>query len=260
MFTLRPGKVLRSAVGTILHDDIIGAEEGLWLQTPSGRHALCLRPTMEDFILKMPRKSQIIYPKDLGLILLRGDIHPAARVLQAGIGSGALAISLLRFIGPAGRLVSYELSPDQAAVAEENIRRFFGQDPPQHVLELRDIYAGIAERDLDTIILDVPEPERCVGAAAAALRPGGALLVWLPTTPQVHRLVAALKDERRFGLIETVEQLLRPWYVSRISMRPEHRMVAHTGFLISARRCEPLPGGADDPEDAHEPLLSADDA
>ncbi len=162
-------------------------------------------------------------------------------MLEAGLGAGASAIFLLRFLGPEGQLTSYESREEFAQLAAKSIREvqdLYGDSGTPHSVVLRDIYEGIDERDLDAVLLDVPEPERAVEHVATALRPGGALMSWLPTTLQVYSLVRMLQQDPNWTLIETTESLLRPWEVSQNSIRPAHRMVAHTGFLISARRVE----------------------
>lgn len=234
---LQPGRVFQAPPGgAVRHDDVAGLPEGAVVPTTTGQPILCLRPTLEEYILAMPRRTQVIYPKDLGQILVRSNLGPGGRALEAGVGSGATSLALLRLLGPTGTLVSYERRPEFAELARDNVRRFLGEDPPNWRIELRDVYEGIDERDLDAVVLDVPEPYRCVDAAAAAVRPGGVLLVWLPTTNQVQQMVVALRRHPAWDLVDTTELLLRPWHVSQESVRPEHRMVAHTGFLITARR------------------------
>jgi len=181
-------------------------------------------------VLKMPRGAQVIYPKDLGAILLAADLAPGQRVLEAGVGSGALSIAALR----AGvSIIGYELREDFAEVAKRNVAAMLGPDAPYEV-ELRDVTAGIDERDLDRILLDMPEPHLVVGHAAVALRPGGILMAYLPTINQTALLREALEDSP-FAMAETVEILRRTWHIERRSVRPDHRMVAHTGFLTTAR-------------------------
>lgn len=246
---LQHGKGFHSSHGLLPHSEIIGRCEGDRLLTNIGRPMLCLRPTLEEYVFKMKRRSQIIYPKDIGMVLVKGDIRPGSRVLEIGVGSGSLGIALLRAVGPTGRLVSYEAREDMAALARKNAVEYLGVDP---TIEIRDGYAGIDEREMDTVIVDLPEPHRLVGEAARALRAGGIFLSWLPTVMQVFELHRVLREEPRFDLVETVELLARPWHSTPRSLRPEHRMVAHTGFLVSARRCaprenalEPAPGGLD---------------
>ncbi|HEY8551882.1 MAG TPA: tRNA (adenine-N1)-methyltransferase [Thermaerobacter sp.] len=260
---LGPGRVFQAPGGGIVrHEAVVGLPEGSAITTSTGGVLRVLRPTLEDYILLMPRRTQVIYPKDLGQILVRSNLGPGDRVLEAGVGSGATTLALLRAVGPSGEVISYERRPEFARLARENVERFFGGRPSWWRLELRDVYAGIDEQGLDAVLLDVPEPVHCVDAAALALRPGGVLLCWLPTTNQVQQLVTSLRRHPAWDLIETTELLLRPWHVTAASVRPEHRMVAHTGFLITARRVVPgegaeaAAGGANTPDAATGPLAS----
>ena len=212
---------------------MIGATEGCTVTGSTGRAFLALRPTLSDVILKMPRGAQVIYPKDLGAILLAADIAPGQRVLEAGVGSGALSMTVLR---AGASVVGYELRQDFAERAVANVHAALGSDVPYRV-EIRDVTEGIDEPALDRILLDMPEPHKVVGPAAAALRPGGILLAYLPTINQTALLRQALDDaDAPFGLAETQEILRRTWHVEARSVRPDHRMVGHTGFLTTARR------------------------
>ncbi|HXZ24731.1 MAG TPA: tRNA (adenine-N1)-methyltransferase [Nitrospiria bacterium] len=233
--TLKAGDRFQYSGEWLSHDSLIGQEEGRWVRLSGGSRMLVLRPTLSDFVMKMPRGAQILYPKDLASILIKADIFPGARVLEAGIGSGALTLALLRSIGEKGRLFSYELREDFANQALKNIRRYLGETP-QLTLHIQDVASGIIERELDRIVLDLPEPWRVVGPALEALRPGGLFLTFLPTVPQVEKLVAALQGSGGFDLIETTENLERPWQIEGRSVRPQLRMVAHSGFLTVARR------------------------
>lgn len=241
--TLRRGRIFQThRVGLLPHDRLIGLPEGSRVATERGAVVTVLRPTLEEALQTVPRRTQILFPKDIGLILLRGSVLPGATVLEAGIGSGALAAALLRYLGPDGHLISYEVRPEFAHLAEENLAAFraaFGDAGARHTIRIRDVYEGIEERDLDTVILDVPEPWRAVGHAADALRPGGSLLCWVPTALQLYEVARALQEDPRYGDVAVSETLLRPWDVGPQTARPAHRMVAHTGFLISARRCLP---------------------
>ncbi len=242
LIKLGMGKVFESHLGYLPHEEIIGNEEGCRLPTHSGHEIVLLKPGLADYILEMPRQSQVIYPKDIGPILLHADIYPGATVVEAGIGSGALTMALLRAVGPLGRVVSYEVREDLAAQAMLNIQAFL---PGVETLLLRhgDIYEGIVERDVDRIALDLPEPWRAVGVAAEALRTGGQLMSFLPTVLQVHRLYETLAADPRFDFIDSFEVLHRPWHLAATSARPAHRMVAHTGFITKAIRCAPRGGG-----------------
>ncbi len=243
LITLRQGAQFHTHAGIVAHDDVIGALEGSYVAGNTGRYFLLLRPTLSDVVLKMPRGAQVIYPKDLGAILLAADLAPGQRVLEAGVGSGALSIAALR----AGvHIKGYELREDFAEVAKKNVYAMLGEDVPYDI-EIRDVTLGIDERDLDRILLDMPEPEKVVVHAATALRPGGILMAYLPTINQT----ALLREElarHNFGLAETVEILRRTWHIEARSVRPDHRMVAHTGFLTTARRLIPVaPKGSPDP-------------
>jgi tRNA (adenine57-N1/adenine58-N1)-methyltransferase len=236
LITLVDGATFHTHAGVVAHDDLIGSCEGRSITGSTGRSFLVLRPTLSDVVLKMPRGAQVIYPKDLGAILIAADIGPGQRVLEAGVGSGALSMTVLR---AGASIVGYELREDFAARAEKNVIAALGPDPSYRV-EIRDVTQGIDERDLDRILLDMPEPHKVVAAAGAALRPGGILLAYLPTINQTALLRQAL-DERDapFGLAETQEVIRRTWHVEARSVRPDHRMVGHTGFLTTARRIEP---------------------
>ena len=235
VLALKKGKIFQHSGETIAHDDLIGLEEGNKITLSGGTRMTVLRPILAEYILKMPRGAQVIYPKDLGIILVWGDIYPGARVLEAGVGSGALTMALLRAVGEKGRVFSYEVREDFARHAEKNIQQYLG-DLHHWQLHRRDIYEGIVERELDRIILDLPEPWRLVPQAEITLRSGGILLSYLPTIPQVDQLVQQLRASRAFDFIETIETLLRSWNIEGRSVRPNHRMVAHTGFITTARR------------------------
>ena len=186
----------------------------------------------------MPRGPQIIYPKDLGNIISFADIFPGATVIEAGLGSGALTAALLRAVGDAGRVVTYEIDESVVPRAWQNIRRVI-PNPSNLTVTIGDVYQGIAERQVDRVVLDVPEPWQAVAGIAEALVMGGMMISFLPTILQVHQLAGQLQADGRFQLIETIETLLRPWHVTERSVRPAHRMVAHSGFLTTAVRCQP---------------------
>lgn len=229
---LRPGGQFHSHAGYVEHDQIIGVEEGATVRSTKGSPYVVVRPTLADFVLKMPRGAQVIYPKDLGPILMLADIFPGARVLESGVGSGALSMTLLR---AGAEVTGYEIRDDFASRARNNVAAFLGDEASaRYRVEVRDCYEGIDLRDLDRIVLDLPEPWQVVKHAELALRPGGVLLAYTPSVVQVMQLREAL-EASRFDLAETVEVLSRSWHVDGQAVRPDHRMVAHTGFLTHAR-------------------------
>ncbi len=240
MFTLLDGGEFHCHAGILSHDEIIGSDAGSQFTTTKGTVFRALVPTMSDYILKMPRGAQVVYPKDHGTIITFADIFPGARVLESGVGSGALSISLLRAIGPNGYLVGYDIREDFAAQAQRNVQKFMGDDLPWRV-DVRDIYEGIDETDLDRIVLDLPEPWRVIDHAEKALVPGGMIISYSPSITQAVQTREKL-DESNFGMASTFETLLRGWHIEGQAVRPDHRMVAHTGFLTVAR----LLGGESD--------------
>jgi tRNA (adenine57-N1/adenine58-N1)-methyltransferase len=232
LITLEAGGEYHSHAGFVRHDDLIGQPEGTVVRSTRGAGFTAFRPTLSDFVLLMKRGAQVIYPKDLGPILMLADIFPGARVLESGIGSGALSMTMLR----AGAVVhGYELREDFAARARANVFAFLGDEvADRYHVEVRNAYEGIDETDLDRIVLDLPEPWQVVKPAAGALRPGGILVAYTPSILQVAQLRETL-DNHGFVLAETTEVLRRTWHVEGQAVRPDHRMVAHTGFLTSAR-------------------------
>jgi tRNA (adenine57-N1/adenine58-N1)-methyltransferase len=240
LVTLVPGGEFHTHSGPVLHDDMIGRPEGLVVRSTRGARYTVVRPTLAEVVLKMPRGAQVIYPKDLGPMLILADIFPGARVLESGLGSGALSMTLLR---AGAEIFGYEIREDFAERAQANVAGFLGAGAlDRYHVEVRDIYEGIATVDLDRIVLDLPEPWQVVAHAEEALRPGGILVSYLPTITQVATLRGTL-GRSGFGMAETVEVLQRTWHIEGQSVRPDHRMVGHTGFLTSAR----LLGGGDGP-------------
>jgi len=226
--------------GTLQSEQVIGLPEGSRVRTSTNMPYWVLRPTYAHLIPNLPRRAQVIYPKDTAIMLLWGDIFPGASVVEIGAGPGALSIALLRAIGPTGTLVTIENREDHCAMARENVARFFGE-APNWTLQLGDAYVGIAAQEVDRLLIDVPEPWRVLPHAAQALRPGGVFVGYSPTVIQVKSLVDELRASPSFTAIEIIETLLRPWHVKDLSARPEHRMVAHTGFLVFARRTAETP-------------------
>jgi tRNA (adenine57-N1/adenine58-N1)-methyltransferase len=266
LVSLRSGRTFQSHSGIVAHDTLIGASEGTQVEAHMGDSSrrsnaryLAVRPTLADVVLNMPRGAQVIYPKDLGAILIAADIFPGARVLEAGVGSGALSMTLLR---AGARITGYEIRPDFAATAAANVRAVVGDAEGYDVSE-RDVYEGIEERALDRIVLDLPEPWRVVPHAEEALVAGGILCSYLPSITQVVEFRTALSASS-FGLEETFEVLRRTWHIEGRSVRPDQRMVAHTGFITTARllarggedgmvRETPAVGSAAAPAAAHGP-------
>ena len=233
LVTLRAGDQFHSHGGVLEHDDLLGRDEGVVASATHGTRYQVVRPTLADFVLKMPRGAQVIYPKDLGPILFLADVFPGARILESGVGSGALSATLLR---AGAEVVGYEARDDFAQRARSNVGAFLGDEAlERYRVEVRDTYAGIDERGLDRVVLDLPEPWQVVKHAEAALRPGGIFVAYTPGVMQVSQLREAL-DASGFALPETLEVLHRTWHVEGQSVRPDHRMVAHTGFLTHARR------------------------
>jgi tRNA (adenine57-N1/adenine58-N1)-methyltransferase len=245
LVTLAEGGEFHTHAGPVAHADIIGREEGCSVRSSRGSHYTVVRPTLAEAVLKMPRGAQVIYPKDLGPILMLADIYPGARVFETGVGSGALSMALLR---AGAEVVGYEIRPDFAARARANVSGHLGADALAHYdVHHRDSYEGIAADHgaFDRVVLDVPEPWRVTKHAAAALHPGGILLAYLPTIGQVAQLREALAADG-FGMAETLEVLQRTWHVEGQSIRPDHRMVAHTGFLTHARLLQGEPEGPEE--------------
>jgi tRNA (adenine57-N1/adenine58-N1)-methyltransferase catalytic subunit len=232
LVTLKPGGEFHSHAGFVPHDEVLGAPEGSTVRSTRNSPYLAVRPTLSDFVLKMPRGAQVIYPKDLGPILMLADIYPGARVLESGVGSGALSMAMLR---AGAEIVGYELREDFAERAQANVSSFLGEEAvSRYRVELRDCYDGIDETDLDRVVLDLPEPWQVVKHAERALHPGGILLAYTPSIVQVQQLREAL-EASAFDMPETLEVLNRTWHVEGQAVRPDHRMVAHTGFLTHAR-------------------------
>jgi len=232
LLVLQAGGEFHSHAGFVPHDEIIGGSEGMSARSTRGTAYRVLRPTLSDFVLKMPRGAQVIYPKDLGPMLMMADIFPGARVLESGVGSGALSMTMLR----AGAVVTgYELREDFANRAQANVASFLGDETlERYDVHLRDCYEGIDGVGFDRVVLDLPEPWNVVKHAEGALAPGGILLAYTPSITQAAQLRETL-EESDFAMAETLEVLNRSWHIEGQSVRPDHRMVAHTGFLTSAR-------------------------
>lgn len=233
---LQAGGQFHYHLGIVPHDEMIGREAGMRVTSSGGGSLLVLRPRLADFVLKMPRGATVVYPKDMGPIAIYADIAPGMTVLEAGTGSGALTLALLRFVGPAGRVVSVERREDHAAHARKTIVRWLGEVPPNLDLRIGEVEEAIEDLRPERIVLDLPEPWHAVPVAAEHQPGGGVLCAYLPTVPQIQTLTEAMRDSNRFAQIEVFETLFRTWTVEGRSVRPDHRMVGHTGFLVVARR------------------------
>ena len=236
LITLEVGGSFHSHHGPISHDVIIGVQEGSDVETSMGRHYRVLRPTLAEFVLKMPRGAQVIYPKDVGPILVETDIFPGARVLEAGTGSGSLTLALLRAVGPKGTVHTFDVREDFHTKALRNIERFTAGDPTYGTLDARlgDMYEDEISVDVDRVVLDLTEPWRALPTIDRCLRPGGILTAYMPTITQVQNLIPAL--QQGWAMVRTFETMQRGWTVDGLSVRPDHRMVAHTAFLVTARK------------------------
>lgn len=240
---LEPGKVFHTHRGILAHDDIIGLPDGSVVTNNAGVEHLALRPLLNDFVMAMPRGAAIIYPKDAAQILALADIHPGATVVEAGVGSGALSLWLLRAIGPTGRLASFERREEFADVARGNVATFFGADPENWSITLGDLAEALPETmsdaSVDRVVLDMLAPWECLPAVSAALKPGGVLLCYVATVTQLSRVAEAIRRSGLYTNPDASETMVRGWHVEGLAVRPDHRMIGHTGFLITARRLAP---------------------
>ena len=237
--TLEAGRLFHTHKGALAHDDLIGSPEGVVVTSTGNVDYLALRPLLQDFVLSMPRGATVVYPKDAAQIVGLADIFPGALVVEAGAGSAALTCSLLRAVGERGRVVSYERRSDFAAVAARNVSTFFGDLPPTWELVVADIAEVEVPPDVDRVVLDLLAPWDLVDQVAAALTPGGVLCSYVATTTQLSRLVETLRAHTGFTEPYACETLVRTWHVEGLSVRPDHRMVGHTGFLVTTRRLAP---------------------
>jgi tRNA (adenine57-N1/adenine58-N1)-methyltransferase len=235
---LEPGKAFHTHRGILAHDDLIGLPDGSVVTSSGGTAYLALRPLLADYVLSMPRGAQVIYPKDIAQIVMMGDVFPGARVLEAGAGSGALTCALLRAVGAEGQVTSYELRPDFAGIARRNVEGFFGGQRPNWALRVGDV-AECADTGFDRIILDMLTPWDVLDVVARALVPGGVFVGYVATTPQLSELVEALRERGGFTEPRAWESLVRDWHAEGLAVRPDHRMIAHTAFLVTARRLAP---------------------
>lgn len=254
--TVEPGRLFHTHHGAIAHDDLIAAPEGVVVTSTGGMPYLALRPLLADFTLSMPRGAAVVYPKDSAAIVGFADVFPGARVVEAGAGSGALTCALLRAVGDSGRVTSYERRAEFAEIARRNVERFFGGVHPAWRLRVDDL-ANTDERAADRAILDMLAPWEPLPAVAAALAPGGVVCAYVATTTQLSRIVEALRGHGGFAEPEAFETLQRPWHVEGLAVRPGHRMVGHTGFLVTARRLAP---GVTAPPRRRRPVSTRDNA
>lgn len=235
---LEPGKAYHTHRGALPHDDLIGLLDGSVVMSANGTAYLALRPLLADYVLSMPRGAQVIYPKDAAQIVAMGDVFPGARVLEAGAGSGALTCSLLRAVGEGGQVWSYELRDDFAAIARKNVEAWFGGPHPAWNLKVGDV-ADCAEAGFDRIILDLLTPYAVLDLVERALVPGGVFIGYVATTTQLSDLVEALRERGCFTEPLAWESLIRDWHADGLAVRPDHRMIAHTAFLVRTRKLAP---------------------
>ena len=238
-FTITEGKEWHTHKGWIVHDELIGLPEGSVVSTTAGLKFTAFKPLLADYVLTMPRGATIVYPKDAAMIVGLADIYPGARVLEAGVGSGALTISLLRAVGPTGKVNSIERRADFAENAHANVTNYFGGKLSNWSLSVGDLQDQNFESEYDRVVLDMLAPWECVDLAARALRPGGVFLAYVATTTQLSVTAEALKDDGRFTEPESSETIVRGWHHEGLAVRPQQRMIGHTGFLIQSRRMAP---------------------
>jgi tRNA (adenine57-N1/adenine58-N1)-methyltransferase len=260
--TLTAGKTFHTHRGWIDHDALIGSPEGVVVRTTGGVDYLALRPLYADFVLSMPRGAAVVYPKDAGQVVTMGDVYPGARVVEAGVGSGALTCALLRAVGDQGSVRSYERRDDFAEIARGNVETFFGGPHPAWTLTVGDLSDRLTAEPAataDRVVLDMLAPWECVDAVSRALVPGGVVLAYVATTTQLSRTVEDLRSHGTFTEPEAWESMVRGWHVEGLAVRPDHRMVGHTGFLVRSRR---LADGVAPPVRRRRPAKSAatDDA
>jgi len=238
-FTIVPGKEWHTHKGWITHDDLIGMPEGSVVSTTAGLKFTAFKPLLADYVLTMPRGATIVYPKDAAMIVGLADIYPGARVLEAGVGSGALTISLLRAAGDKGYVHSVERRTDFAENARSNVDAYFEGAPSNWKLDVGDLQDQNFDSEFDRVILDMLAPWECVDIAARALRPGGVFMSYVATTTQLSATAEAIKQDGRFTEPESSETLVRGWHHEGLAVRPQQRMIGHTGFLIQSRRMAP---------------------
>lgn len=241
--TLREDGELHTHHGVLRHRDLIGLPDGSVAANSSGHEYLALRPLLKDFAMSMPRGAAIVYPKDAAQIVMQADVFPGATVVEAGVGSGALSLSLLRAVGPAGKLVSFERREDFAEVARGNVATFFGEQPDTWNVVVGDLVEQLPSElpagSVDRVVLDMLAPWECIDVVADALTPGGVVLCYIATATQLSRVAEYIRNTGLFTDPDASETMVRGWHVEGLAVRPDHRMVAHTGFLLTARRLAP---------------------
>ncbi len=252
--TLHEGGTFHSHKGKVEHDDLLGRPEGSVVRSNTGTAYVALRPLLIDYTLSMKRGATIVYPKDAAQVMVEADIFPGARVVEAGAGSGAMSNWLLRAVGEKGMVHSYERRADFAEIARKNVERFYGGPHPAWTLTVGDLVEELDETDVDRVFLDMLAPWECLDAVARALIPGGLLCCYVATTTQLSRVVEELREDERFYEPRSWETMLRTWHVEGLAVRPDHRMIGHTGFLVVARR---LADGVEAPERRRRPAKGA---
>jgi tRNA (adenine57-N1/adenine58-N1)-methyltransferase len=241
--TLVKGGAFGTHRGDLKHDDIIGKADGSVVANQNGVEYLALKPLLNDFVLSMPRGAAIIYPKDAAQILVEGDIFPGAVVVEAGVGSGALSMYLLRAIGDNGELHSFERRSEFAEIAAGNVKSQTGSNPKNWTIHLGDLQEQLPKKlkpqSVDRVVLDMLAPWECIDECANALAPGGLIIIYVATVTQLSRVAEDIRSSRLFTEPNAFESLVRPWHLQGLAVRPEHRMIGHTGFLLTARRLAP---------------------
>jgi tRNA (adenine57-N1/adenine58-N1)-methyltransferase len=251
--TLVAGKQFHTHKGILEHDALIGGPEGVTVQIGATTY-LAVRPLLSDYVLSMPRGAQVVYPKDSSNIVGMADIFPGAHVVEAGVGSGALSMALLRAVGETGRLSSYERRADFAEIARTNVETFFGGPHPAWSITVGSLQDSLSELDVDRVVLDMLAPWECLDAVAKALRPGGVLCCYVATTTQLSTTVEAMRSQGSYTEPAAWETMARGWHVEGLAVRPQHRMVGHTGFLCTTRR---LADGVEPPPRRRRPSKGA---
>jgi len=256
--TLKPGSEFHTHRGSFAHAELIGAPEGSVVTNTAGVAYLALRPLLSDYVLSMPRGAAVVYPKDAGQVVAMADVFPGARVVEAGVGSGALSMSLLRAVGDDGHLHSFERRADFADIARANVETFFGSDHPAWRLTVGDLATELPSSEpvgsVDRVVLDMLAPWECLDAVAGALSPGGVLIAYVATATQLSRTAEDVRGHGAFTEPAAWESMVRGWHLEGLAVRPQHRMVGHTGFLLTTRR---MADGVDVPPRRRRPAKGA---